>query len=307
MTRIILLFYLTLLSQQLFSQDDEGKLKRFSRLDMSVVKLFYEGKPVGSGFVIKDFYIITNFHVARQIIELKRLGKKVNDTIHYIPSLYNNIIEESEDDKTRNPAIVLSNFVENDTIYNYGKYSDLVVLKTKNKKNLTSYLPLSRRFYFRGDEVIVAGFPLALQNLTISSGIVGNEFFGPFIPREAASLLPFARPYYGQADFINAPGSSGGPVVKLGSSKEKDSVIGIVWGGRKANSQNITALLEYYEKKLNNISLEGDSLNMDIPEHRELFEKYIILSSLKLSNTQIPIFTNVHQLRGLLDLLGLDY
>ena len=306
MKRILILFYLATLSQHLFSQSDDDKW-RFSKLDMSVVKLFYEGKPVGSGFVIKDFYIITNFHVARQIIELRKQGKKVYDTIHYIPSLYNNFMGESEDDRIRNPAIVLSNFIENDTIYNYGKYADIVVLKTQNNKNLASYLPISRRINFRGDKVIAAGFPLALQNVTISSGIVGNEFFGPFVPREISSLLPFVRPYYGQSDFINAPGSSGGPVIKLGNSKEKDSVIGIVWGGRKAQSQNITDLLEYYDEKLNNISLENDSLNMEIPEHRELFEKYIILSSLKLSNTQIPIFTNVYHLRELLDLLGLDY
>tara|TARA_E500000318_G_C3565650_1_gene215523 strand:+ start:698 stop:1621 length:924 start_codon:yes stop_codon:yes gene_type:complete len=307
MEKILIFFYIATLSQQLSSQSSDDRFGRFSKLDMSVVKLFHDGRPIGSGFVIKGYYIVTNFHVARQIIDSRKEGKKVNDTIHYIPSLHNNFGVESVGDRTRNPAIILPDFIENDTIYNYGKYSDLVVLKTQNKKNLTSYLPISRRYYFRGSEVIAAGFPLALQHVTISSGIVGNEFFGPFVPREVSSLLPFARPWYGQSDFINAPGSSGGPVVELGDSKEKDSVIGVVWGGRKAQGQNIANLLLFYEEKLNEINSENDSINMEIPEHRELYEKYVTLSSLNLSNTQIPIFTNVHHLRELLNMLGLEY
>lgn len=304
MKRILSLFLLVALNQQLTSQSGNDRF-RFSKIDISVVKLFHDGKPIGSGFVIKDFYIVTNFHVASKIIESIKQGEVVNDTIYYNPSLHNEL--ESADDRLRNPAFVLSEFIENDTIYNYGKYSDLVILKSPNNKNLSSYLPISRRFFFRGENIIAAGFPLALQNLTISSGIVGNEFFGPFVPSELSSLLPFVRPSYGQSDFINAPGSSGGPIIKLGNSKEKDSVVGIVWGGRKAHGQDITNLLEYYDEKLNDIILEKGTFNIDVPEHRELFEKYVTLRSLKLSNTQIPIFTNIYHLRELMDLLGLDY
>ncbi|WP_100611325.1 S1 family peptidase [Confluentibacter lentus] len=304
MKKIVILIILAILSEQLFSQSETDRF-RFLKLDMSVVKLFHKGKPIGSGFVIKNFYIVTNFHLVEQIIESKKNKEEINDTIYYNPSLHNEL--ESQDDRTRNPAFVLSNFFENDTIYNYGKYSDLVILKSPNNKNLTSYLPISRKNYFRGDDVIAAGFPLALQNLTISSGIVGNEFFGPFVPKEISSLIPFARPWYGQSDFINAPGSSGGPVIKLGNTKDKDSIVGIVWGGRKALNQDISSLLIFYEEKLNDIVSKKDTFNIDLPEHRELFEKYIILNSLKLSNTQIPIFTNVYHLRELLDLIGLEY
>ena len=102
-------------------------------------------------------------------------------------------------------------------------------------------------------------------------------------------------------------GSSGGPVIKLGNTMDKDSVVGIVWGGRKALNQDISSLLRFYEEKLNDIISKKDTFNIDLPEHRELFEKYIILNSLKLSNTQIPIFTSVYHLRELLDLIGLEY
>lgn len=289
----------------ILGQNPDVERFKYSHLDMAVVKLYVNTQPVGSGFVIDGPFLVTNFHVVKEIIDAKRQNISVQDTIRYQNALFSNhgVYFEGE----RLPiAEVLPEFIDNDTIYNYAKYTDLAVLHPPKDLNLTTTLPLSQNYFVRSSEILVAGFPLGLSTMNISKGIVGNTYFKYGIPKQILKILPFAGVSLGQGDYISAPGSSGGPVIKLGPTKEQDSVIGVVYGGRRANAADIKYFFELYKSKYDSIVEYNGSANLSNAEESRIVEKYTIFSSLINSNVQIPEFVNVYHLSELLELLKIN-
>lgn len=288
-----------------FCQSETDRMLRFSKIEMSVLKLFHEDRPIGTGFVIDGYNIVTNFHVLESIIKAKKNNEKVNDTVWYQTALISkvsNLIPV----EVKNMAFILEDFIINDTIYNYAKYTDLAIIKPPEPTNLNPTLPISNLPLYPGQEILAAGFPLSKDFMTISKGIVGNITFEYKMPANIRKMLPFAGVSIGQSDFIAAPGSSGGPVIKLGDSKEKDSIIGIVRGGFLSEAQNIKILYSKYEAKFDSIVDEDGQINYKNTEHLNIVEKYITYSNLINSNVQIPIFINASHLRQLLELLNIS-
>ncbi|MBO0342446.1 S1 family peptidase [Flagellimonas profundi] len=301
-------FILTILyfncANYLFCQSQAEDRYRFGNLDFSVVKIFVDDESFGSGFVIDGPYLITNFHVVEKVIEAKRNDSKNPPIIKWLNAkLSQDKIFAIEDYPT---AEVLNDFISNDTIYYYGKASDLIVLKPNRNINLHSKLPLSKQWMNRGDKILVAGFPLGLEYMTISSGIIGNQR-SELIRKDVSDMLPVSAIFRGQGDFILAAGGSGGPVVKIGKTISKDSVIGIAVGGKTKNAKKLKRIYDIYDNKLDSIIATQDGFNPQNKIHSNYYEKYLIFSSFINSNVQIPEFIHVSHLRDLLDLLEIEH
>ncbi|WP_101294063.1 S1C family serine protease [Halegenticoccus soli] len=143
----------------------------------SVVQIRAPGGGLGSGFVYGEEHVVTNYHVvtdADRVDVLYSRGQSVTGTV-----------------------------VGTDA------YSDLAVVRVRNRPDYAAPLPLAETEPQIGTEVAVIGSPFGLEG-SLTSGIVSGV--DRLIPSPAAD---FRIPNAIQTDASVNPGNSGGPLVNL--------------------------------------------------------------------------------------------
>jgi serine protease Do len=194
------------------------KEERSAKIRKSTVRIYVDGKPKGTGFVLAENGLIaTAFHVVA----------KIASTPHKQPHItYASSIKVQFDDGERLPAIVHKSCIGKGL---HGSIlSDYAILEIKTTKKLHPLRLGTFNDIYEGAHVYLSGHPLVSDRPWISFGIVSAKWKDPVVS------------YYGQLfrekrnnteiallDIPMNRGDSGGPIILIGDTPEEDRVVGI--------------------------------------------------------------------------------
>lgn len=185
--------------------------ERINSIKKSVVRVFVDNQPSGTGFVIsKDGLIVTCFHVVDKI-QKDDNGKSTITYASKIEVEFNN----GEKIQAKIPE------------YWQNSHSDMIVydyffLKVDVKTPLSPMQLGNFSDAYEGANVYLAGYPLGINQAIVSRGMISTKWVQPLsienktLKREVAWL-----------DITMNKGNSGGPVVLVGENPEDDKVIGM--------------------------------------------------------------------------------
>lgn len=185
--------------------------ERVGQIKKSTVRIFVNGRPSGTGFIIsKAGLIATCFHVVQQI----QPAPNGQPQISYAPSIQVEFTDGNKLAATVHPSCVNQGFME-------ALSKDYAVLEVKSPKEL---MPVTLGTFMDADEgagIYMSGFPFGLDKPFVSTGMLSTKinvqgYLGQGANREAALL-----------DITLNKGNSGGPVVLIGKEPKDDKVIGI--------------------------------------------------------------------------------
>jgi serine protease Do len=192
--------------------------ERLAKIRKSTVRIYVDGKPKGTGFVISENGLIaTAFHVIAKTLS----------TLHGQAQItYATSIAVRLDDGDKLPAIVHTSCIGKGL---HGSIlRDYCILEIKTPKKL---VPLSLGNFndiSDGAQVYLAGYPLVSERPRISFGVVSTKWKDPVVSYYSQSL-PEKRNNTDIAllDIAMNRGESGGPIVLIGNQPEDDRVVGI--------------------------------------------------------------------------------
>lgn len=208
-------FFILLAFYPLFSVGQSLSIERVKKIKASTVRVMVsDGSSIGTGFFINSRGdLATCWHVINPAITTDGRVKKIyiefnnKDTITVvINSLFNNI----------------------EHYKNAFGYDYCILSPTSLIKNQFSFLKIGNfKNVDEGQEVYTCGYPLGDPNQFISKGIISTKYENKdniialngdtiLLPRSEALL-----------DMTLNAGNSGGAIVKIGETLDKDEVIGI--------------------------------------------------------------------------------
>ncbi len=198
--------------------DPTDKQERIARIRQATVRIYVDGKPKGTGFIITENGLIaTAFHVIAKTFPTPHEQALIT---------YASSIEVQFDDREQVPAIVHKSCIGKGL---HGSIlRDFCILETKTSKKR---IPLKLGAFndvHAGTHVYLSGYPLVSDRLYISFGVVSAKWKDPVLS------------YYGQLfrekrnnteiallDVPMGMGVSGGPIVLIGNTPGEDRVVGI--------------------------------------------------------------------------------
>lgn len=187
---------------------------RIAAVKVSIVRVFVDGQPAGSGFVVsKDGLIATCFHV------VQRNEPAPNNQTHI---LYAPNIQVEFSNGTKLTATVHASCQNQGFAQAMGK--DYCILQVPSS-NLTPLTIGTFADVQEGDRVFLAGYPLGIAQPVFATGMLSTKwstagYLNQGGTRDAAWL-----------DITMNSGNSGGPVLLLTDRPETDKVIGIATFG----------------------------------------------------------------------------
>jgi serine protease Do len=192
--------------------------ERFTKIRQSIVRIYVDGRPRGTGFIIAENGLIaTAFHVIAKTFSTPHGQAQIT---------YAASIEVHLDNGEKLPAILHTSCIGKGL---HGSIlRDYCILEIKTPKKL---VPLSLGNFndvSDGAHVYIAGYPLVSERPRISFGVVSTKWKDPVVSYYSQSL-PEKRNNTDIAllDIAMNRGESGGPIVLIGNQPEDDRVVGI--------------------------------------------------------------------------------
>jgi len=212
--------------------------ERIAKIRKSTVRVFVDGKPKGTGFIITENGLIaTVFHVIAKTIPNPHKQSQIT---------YASSIEVQFDDGEKLPAIVHKSCIGK------GLYEsilrDYCILEIKTSKNLVPLRLGNFSSVYEGAAVYLSGYPLVSERPSISFGVVSVKwkdpvvsYYGQFFPEKRNN------PEIALLDVSMSMGESGGPIVLIGDNPDEDKVIGISSFVMTPLDQELKTLVEAFQ------------------------------------------------------------
>ncbi len=211
------------------------KQERIAKIRKSTVRIYVDGKPTGTGFIITENGLIaTAFHV---------IAKTIPNPRNHAQITYASLIEVQFDDGEKLPAIVHKSCIGKGL---HGSIlRDYCILEIKTAKKLVPLRLGNFSSVYKGAHVYLSGYPLVSERPIISFGVVSAKwenpvvsYYGQFFPEKRNN------PDIALLDLSMNRGDSGGPIVLIGNNPEEDRVIGIASFIMTPLDQELKALVE---------------------------------------------------------------
>ena len=215
--------------------DTLDKQERIAKIRKSTVRIYVDGKPTGTGFIITENGLIaTAFHV---------IAKTIPNPRNHAQITYALLIEVQFDDGEKLPAIVHKSCIGKGL---HGSIlRDYCILEIKTAKKLVPLRLGNFSSVYKGAHVYLSGYPLVSERPIISFGVVSAKwenpvvsYYGQFFPEKRNN------PEIALIDISMNRGDSGGPIVLIGNNPEEDRVIGIASFIMTPLDQELKALVE---------------------------------------------------------------
>jgi len=211
------------------------KQERIAKIRKSTVRIYVDGKPKGTGFIITENGLIaTAFHVIAKTIPTPREQAQIT---------YASSIEVQFNDGERLPAIVHKSCIGKG--FHGSIFRDYCILEIKTSKKLVPLRLGNFNDVYEGAHVYLSGYPLVSERPSISFGVVSTKwkdpvvsYYGQFFPEKRNN------PEIALLDLSMNRGDSGGPIVLIGNNPEEDRVIGIASFIMTPLDQELKALVE---------------------------------------------------------------
>lgn len=214
----IILFSIFLISSSVFSQSLGNE--RIEKLSQSVVRIYIENEPSGTGFVVsEDGWIVTSRHVVEPAI--------IRDSIGTILG-FKTVYAKFQNDKKA--SMGLMTYQLKDIGHDESTAYDYILIRSDPYVKM-DYIPLRLGKWEdinEGDAIYSCGYPLNIGHRFISAGMFSTKW------KEAVFLgVPNDTVYKeykrdsGWMDLTLNRGNSGGPIIKLGRTPDEDFVVGI--------------------------------------------------------------------------------
>lgn len=211
------------------------KQERIAKIRRSTVRIYVDGKPIGTGFIITENGLIaTAFHVIAKTIPNPRTHAQIT---------YASLIEVQFDDGEKLPAIVHKSCIGKGL---HGSiFGDYCILEIKTSKKLVPLRLGNFNDVYEGAHVYLSGYPLVSERPIISFGVVSAKWENPVVSYYG-QYFPEKRnnPEIALLDLSMNRGDSGGPIVLIGNNPEEDRVIGIASFIMTPLDQELKALVE---------------------------------------------------------------
>ena len=247
LTRIISTVMLVglLMSSIARAQAIGDKIERVARAKRASVRIYVDGKPNGSGFIVSgDGLIVTAFHVLFK----EYIGK--DDT-----QIMQSDVEVEFNDGTKLPAVIHKVCLVKDTTdkgTDEAFYDDFCILQTNPKARL-EVIPLgSFATASEGADIYICGFPSDFNKPLVNFGVMSTKAKILFTIRDNV-IIP--QPDKGKTDVawmditLNR-GDSGAPVIVMGKKPKDDRVIGIVSINRSPLPPELMGLIQEFNRRL---------------------------------------------------------
>ncbi|MGN6567721.1 MAG: hypothetical protein ACTHJ0_07205, partial [Flavipsychrobacter sp.] len=133
-----------------------------------------------------------------------------------------------------------------------------------------------------GDMVYTCGYPLGIKQQFISTGILSTKWQDTISTLQNGVAVPVAYRDLAWLDLTMNKGNSGGPIIKLGATPDKDNVIGIgtfVLNPYAANADYLAAVSD----KLIKSGYDSRAAGYNIASIVSFFSKAITNSSIGVS------------------------
>lgn len=222
--------------------------ERSSHIKKSIVRIYVDGKPKGTGFVIsEDGLIATAFHVIARTIPTPHAQAHIT---------YAASIEVLFHDGRRIPAVVHTSCIGRGL---HGSIiRDYCILEVEITEKLTPLRLGNFSDLSEGSRVYRAGYPLVSARPCTAFGFVSAVWKEPVVSYHN-KLIPEKRNNTGVAllDIAMDRGHSGGPIVLTGKNPAEDRVVGIASFVTKPLDQELKTLLaairSYTEKSSSSV------------------------------------------------------
>lgn len=194
--------------------------ERIERLNKSVVRILINNQASGSGFFVSDDgWIASNRHVINKAI--------IRDSIGTIKSILPIYAEFRNGERTKLGIMTYLLMKGNDESEAY----DYILLKSTQSFK-SKFLPLKLgnwKDINEGDVIYTCGFPFGIKQRMISKGILSTkwqEVKKVGFPNDTIPIKSFKR-NSAYLDLTTNRGNSGGPIILMGDTPDKDRVVGI--------------------------------------------------------------------------------
>lgn len=249
--------------------------ERVKKLKASVVRILIEGQASGTGFfVTSDGWLLTCWHVVEpacvrdsvthEIIRIKKIEVEDVSGHRYLTGYMTDMIKK---------GVGMAKAVAFD-------YCPLKVVDTGRK---FSYLSLGDfNDIQEGDMVYTCGYPLGIKQQFISTGILSTKWQDTISTLQNGVAVPVAYRDLAWLDLTMNKGNSGGPIIELGATPDKDKVIGIgtfVLNPYAANADYLAAVSD----KLIKSGYDSRAAGYNIASIVSFFSKAITNSSIGVS------------------------
>lgn len=209
-TGVVLVVILVLaVGSSAISQSRSANQQRVQRVKESTFRIFVNGSPAGTGFVVAANLVATNFHVVQQLSPAADGQTQIT---------YASKIEVQLQDGrllTATPHPSVSGQALQMAV---GKDVALLIVPVKDLRplRLGQFSDVSE-----GDSVYLAGYPLGVEQVIVATGMLSTKwktdgYLGQGGQRDVAWL-----------DITMNKGNSGGPVLLLANDPSRDTVVGI--------------------------------------------------------------------------------
>lgn len=238
---LILLLSVSCAAQSLISPERNVDMKqRITQLKKSTVRIFVDGKAVGSGFIVsKNGLVATCFHVVQKNKPAPNNQTQIG---------YSTTIEVEFSDGTKLPAAVHSSCQNQGFLEALSK--DYCILHV----NSSTLVPLPLGTFSNiqeGDNIYLSGFPLGISQPVVAVGLLSTKwttagYLNQGGVREVAWL-----------DITMNSGNSGGPVILMGNRPEDDKAIGIATFSLNPFATPAQELIEIVQNFPGNVVIMG--------------------------------------------------
>lgn len=249
--------------------------ERVKKLKASVVRILIEGQASGTGFfVASDGWLLTCWHVVEpacvrdsvthEIIKMKKIEVEDVDGHRYLTAYMTDMIKK---------GVGMAKAVT----------FDYCPLKVVDSGHTFSFLPLGDfNDIQEGDMVYTCGYPLGIRQQFISTGILSTKWRDTINTVENNVSVPIAYRDLAWLDLTMNKGNSGGPIIQLGTTPDKDRVIGIgtfILNPYAANAEYLAAVSD----KLIKSGYDSRAAGYNIASIVSFFSKAITNSSIGVS------------------------
>jgi S1-C subfamily serine protease len=217
------------------SSNPSNKEERSAKIRKSTVRIYVDGKPKGTGFVIAENGLIaTAFHVVAKIASTPHKQSLIT---------YASSLKVQFEDGERLPAIVHKSCIGKGL--HRSILSDFAILEIKTSKKLIPLRLGNFNDIYEGAGVYLSGNPLVSDRPWISFGTVSVKWKDPVVAYHA-QLFPEKRNNT-EIALLDIPmnrGDSGGPIMIIGDTTEEDRVVGIASFTMTPLDQELKALVK---------------------------------------------------------------
>ncbi len=206
---IAILLCLVIFQSVTANAEPEQMIIRHQRVINATVRIEVAGKPKGTGFVVANDLIVTNYHVVQDISSNAQGGLSAKIAQKVTVRLSDGAVLS---------AIPLRGSERSQLLKYIGK--DYVLLKV-NEVNLRPLQLGELGNALPGSSIYIAGYPFGVDQPIVTKGMLTTKWEAP------GNLGIGDSRKVAWLDVSMNAGNSGGPVILIGDAPEKDHVIGI--------------------------------------------------------------------------------